>query len=203
MVCLPAISRLIRQQSFSIRMISPLPLRFASDQSIGKLNEKKIDESVEILKGMIANFKRFSPRVGLFSPQIELNDEILNKQIKGLTNYQLHTMKYLFYLNWKYNAINFKAVEVTKNTDEGIIDIRWQMYGKPGWMLIFVVDLANSFNKKPEERRDDWEALEGTSTFYLDNDGKIYKQTLKLLKRGNYRDLIRLPAERKKETTPS
>lgn len=54
MVCLPAITRLIRQQSFSIRMISPLPLRFASDQSIGKLNEKKIDESVEILKGMVS-----------------------------------------------------------------------------------------------------------------------------------------------------
>ncbi|XP_015788592.1 uncharacterized protein LOC107365572 [Tetranychus urticae] len=181
----------------------PRSTRLMSTQVLVKVSEQTMDDVSKKLENMVADFKHFAPSPRFFSPDIELNDEILNKNIKGLVNYHFHCFKYMMYINWTYNGFQVNPIDVVKNLDEGVVDIKWQFYGRPGWYMTFFLDLAKSAAKNVDTRRDEWDAFEGLTRFHLDEKGLIYKQDLKLLKSGNYRNIIRLAKSKNQEKNDS
>ena len=130
----------------------PCSTRLMSTEVLVKVSEQTMDDASKKLENMVANFKYFAPSPRFFAPDIELNDEILNKNIKGLVNYHFHCVKYMIYINWTYNGFQVKPIEVVKNLDEGFVDIKWQFFGRPGWYMTFFLDMAKRADKNIDKR---------------------------------------------------
>lgn len=98
------------------------------------------------------------------------------RKIVGITGYVLAVFKARFYIHSKYAKVKMKVLSSSVDESLGCVHIHWRMAvleQKMGFM--FWKYALFQFKKTAEAES---ELLEGHSTFYVNNEGFIYKHVL-------------------------
>jgi hypothetical protein len=113
----------------------------------------------------------------LYTDDLIFEDHIRKVATKGIRDYIVNISLLRIKGHLSYSGIALKILKITKHEDEGTVKVRWQIRGIPGWRVIFTFwrYVPEIFAKKGENINPSSDVWDGFSTFYVNNEGKIYR----------------------------
>ncbi|PBC30546.1 uncharacterized protein LOC107997026 [Apis cerana] len=133
---------------------------------------------------------------------IYTKDLIFINNIKGTTTIgieqylkQIALLRLVGHLKFAY--VKLKILKMTMHPEDNSIKVRWRIVGASGTRVFLTFWKIKIFNAREQvENKSAW--YDGFSTFYLNNDGKIFKHVVdKTMPDQNIEEKIKIPVEAK------
>ena len=140
-------------------------------------DDAKIDRVANELALDLANVFIRKITVPLYNPLIELDDKIRGQTFKGILLYikNMHLLKIVAHMKFPY--VRPRLTMLTKYTKEKMIVVEWQFVGL-GFFRMMIRYIPDKLYRRANMDAAARVWFEGVSTFYLDEDWKIYKHVV-------------------------
>jgi len=154
--------------------------RLAMSSEVGgnqKENEPKqpnLEKISHLLSFDLHNFFVRACDYSYYRHDIVLEDNIRGKRLEGIVKYRnaISLMKILCHFRFVY--VRFHILGITEHPEDGTVRIRWRIAGMGMIKMCLKYFPAQMWKRgNLDKAADTW--YDGYSTFYVDNDDKIYK----------------------------
>lgn len=140
----------------------------------GKPSSDKLDHVYRVLSDTLPKLFIQSLDYSIYHSNIIFENNILGKRTEGLYEYikQIALLRTVGHL--KYAYVKFEILKITQHPEDSTVKVRWTIRGISGLKVMFLFWKYKLWNiKELFDKTDAW--YDGFSTFYVNDEGKVYK----------------------------
>lgn len=122
----------------------------------------------------------------VYRKDVVFENSFRGKRTVGLYQYMKEGAKLRVWGHLNYAFVKIEILKITKHTEDSTIKVRWRIVGTAGTRVIFTFWRYKIGDiKRLITEPDTW--MDGFSTFYVGEDGKIYRHTADKVMPDEYR----------------